>query len=91
MTPAPSHYYVPGLSPWPLLGSIGLFALVLGFALALNDFSGIGGFFIGIGLLIFLGNLCGWFATVIRESRADRYNDQVDASFRWGMAWFIPI
>ena len=31
----------------------------------------------------------GWFGTVIRESEAGIYNEQVDRSFRWGMGWFI--
>ncbi|OHC65515.1 MAG: MFS transporter [Rhodocyclales bacterium GWA2_65_20] len=84
-----SHYYVPEPSHWPLVGSIGLFALMLGFALALNDNAVGGGFAMGIGFLIFVGMLCGWFGTVIRESRDGKYNDQVDGSFRWGMAWFI--
>jgi cytochrome c oxidase subunit 3 len=30
-----------------------------------------------------------WFGQVIGESEAGVYNDQVDRSFRWGMAWFI--
>jgi cytochrome c oxidase subunit 3 len=33
--------------------------------------------------------LVGWFGTVIRESEAGAYNDQVDDSFRMGMIWFI--
>jgi cytochrome c oxidase subunit III len=31
----------------------------------------------------------GWFGAVIRESESDKYNKQVDVSFRWGMSWFI--
>lgn len=38
---------------------------------------------------ILLIMLFGWFGTVIRESESGLYNDQVDRSFRWGMAWFI--
>jgi cytochrome c oxidase subunit 3 len=33
--------------------------------------------------------LFGWFGTVIGESERGLYNMQVDASFRWGMSWFI--
>ena len=33
--------------------------------------------------------LFGWFGTVVRESEAGIYNNQVDVSFRWGMFWFI--
>ncbi|MDD5248346.1 MAG: cytochrome c oxidase subunit 3 [Rhodocyclaceae bacterium] len=84
-----STYFVPAPSHWPLIGSIGLFALMLGFALLLDDQTLAGGYAAGIGLLVFVGMLFGWFGTVIRESRSGRYNDQVDASFRWGMGWFI--
>jgi cytochrome c oxidase subunit III len=31
----------------------------------------------------------GWFGSVIAESEGDKYNRQVDVSFRWGMGWFI--
>ena len=33
----PGHYYVPHETHWPIIGSIGLFALVGGFAMYLND------------------------------------------------------
>ncbi len=84
-----SHYFVPQPSYWPIVGSFGLFCLLGGFALLLNDESLIGGYASGVGLLVFVGMLFGWFGTVVRESRGGRYNDQVDASFRWGMGWFI--
>ena len=41
----------------------------------------------GAGILIYM--LFGWFGTVIRESEDGKFNKQVDASFRWGMSWFI--
>src|SRR5690606_18163798 len=41
----------------------------------------------GVAITIFM--MFGWFGTVIRESQAKMYNDQVDKSFRWGMSWFI--
>ncbi|MBI4986023.1 MAG: cytochrome c oxidase subunit 3 [Rhodocyclales bacterium] len=84
-----SRYFVPAPSHWPLVGSIGLFLLMLGAALLLNDKATAGGYAVGLGFLIFVGMLFGWFGTVIAESRGGRYNDQVDASFRWGMGWFI--
>ena len=31
----------------------------------------------------------GWFGDVIKENLTDRYNEQVDRSFRQGMFWFI--
>ena len=84
-----SHYYVPASSHWPLVGSVGLFTLVLGVALLLDERAIPGGFAVGLGFLIFVGMLFGWFGAVIGESRSGKYNDQVDASFRWGMGWFI--
>ena len=84
-----SRYFIPEPSQWPLVGSIGLFLLMLGAALLLSDKSVAGGYALGLGCLVFVAMLFGWFGTVIKESRDGRYNDQVDASFRWGMGWFI--
>jgi cytochrome c oxidase subunit 3 len=41
----------------------------------------------GLALLAFM--FYGWFGDVIGESMAERYNAQVDRSFRQGMFWFI--
>ena len=84
-----TRYFVPQPSHWPLVGAAALFLLMLGAGLLLNDQTMVGGYAFGIGLLSFVGMLFGWFGAVIGESRGGRYNDQVDASFRWGMAWFI--
>lgn len=87
-------YYVPSQSRWPILASISLFLIAFGSATLINSLSaGEGG---GGGLLmllcgaLFLGLiLVGWFGHVIQESRAGLYSEQMDASFRWGMSWFI--
>lgn len=81
-------YYVPHGSHWPILGSIGLFLLVGGFAAMLNG-SGAGSTVMIIGALTVLVMIVGWFGTVIKESESGTYNEQVDLSFRWGMGWFI--
>ena len=88
MSHAHDKYYVPHGSHWPIVGSIGLLFLMLGVSTWLNgaDF----GFWVmmaGLAVMIFL--LIGWFGTVINESEAGKYNDQVDMSFRWSMGWFI--
>jgi cytochrome c oxidase subunit 3 len=79
-------YYLPQPSHWPIIGSIGLFTFLAGFASFLH-----GGTYLfmlaGAAILIYM--LFGWFGTVVRESQAGKYNDQVDMSFRWGMGWFI--
>ncbi len=81
-------YFVPKQSPWPFVGSIGMFTLAVGTA---NWFNGhLWGktiFFIGIAIMI--GMFVGWFRSVIRESVSGAYNRQVDVSFRMGMIWFI--
>ena len=82
------RYYVPHGTRWPILGSVGLFMIMLGGALWLNQ-SAVGPLVVGIGALALAVMLFGWFGTVIAESERGVYNQQVDASFRWGMSWFI--
>src|ERR1700739_602317 len=82
-----SQYYVPHHSPWPILGSVTLFTVMLGAVSYLNDWSGAWVFIPGAGLLATLFFL--WFGTVIDENQRGIYNLQVDKSFRMGMMWFI--
>lgn len=88
MSEAHGGYYVPHGTYWPIVGSIGLTTLLVGVANFLNG-SSIGSTMMiaGFGIMLFM--MFGWFGTVIRESEAGTYNDQVDKSFRWGMGWFI--
>ncbi|WP_297528626.1 cytochrome c oxidase subunit 3 [Thiohalobacter sp.] len=88
MTETHGGYYVPHGSHWPMVGSVGLTTMLVGFAMHLNG-SGIGLETMAIGAAIVIFMMFGWFGTVIRESEAHMYNDQVDRSFRWGMSWFI--
>jgi cytochrome c oxidase subunit 3 len=82
------HYYVPHGSHWPVVGSVGLLFMMVGVSSWLN---GAGpGFYVmltGVAIIIFM--VTGWFAEVIGESQRGLYNEQVDRSFRQGMAWFI--
>jgi len=79
-------YYLPQPSYWPIVGSVGMFLMLGGFANFLH-----GGTWIvmatGAAVIIFM--LFGWFGTVIMESQSGKYNSQVDMSFRLGMGWFI--
>ncbi len=87
-----SKYYLPEPSHWPLVGSLGLFVSLFGFASALPTTPGgeVGSLLMMyIGFAIVALMLFGWFGTVIRESEAGKYNAQVDTSFRMGMMWFI--
>lgn len=82
------EYYVPDGSYWPILGSVGLFALLGGFAGSLHGNTvGTIGMILGFGIIIFM--VFGWIGQVIHESETGTYNLQVDKSFRMGMGWFI--
>jgi cytochrome c oxidase subunit 3 len=85
--PDTSHYYIPHHSPWPIRGSIALFAVMLGAISYLNEWLGLWAFLPGAVLLAYL--FWGWFSTVIGENQHGIYNLQVDRSFRMGMMWFI--
>ena len=86
MSASKGGYYLPEPSHWPIVGSIGMFTLLFGFANFLHG----GSWLIpvaGAAVIIFM--LFGWFGTVIRESEGGLFNSQVDMSFRWSMGWFI--
>jgi cytochrome c oxidase subunit III len=88
MANAPSdNYYIPHDSPWPIRGSLALFAIMLGAIGYLNDWAGAWSFLPGAVLLAYM--FFGWFSTVIGENQHGIYNLQVDRSFRMGMMWFI--
>jgi cytochrome c oxidase subunit 3 len=82
-----SKYYLPHGSPWPILGSVALFCLMIGGALYLNEWAG--GWALIPGALLLATMFFCWFGTVIGESEQGVYNSQVDKSFRMGMIWFI--
>jgi len=81
-------YFVPEPSPWPIIGMVSLLTTLIGTVLAMNGVV-VGKFVVIGGLLLFAYLLYGWFRDVIAENLADRYNRQVDRSFRMGMFWFI--
>ena len=86
--PADSNkYYIPHGSPWPILGSVALFCLMMGAACYLNEWAGGWAFIPGV-LLLATMFFC-WFNTVIGENQQGIFNLQVDKSFRMGMMWFI--
>jgi len=83
-----ARYFIPDPSRWPITGSIGLLGMAFGAASWFNGWSP-GKFLVLGGLAILVYMMVGWFHTVAHESEGGRYNKQVDASFRWGMGWFI--
>jgi cytochrome c oxidase subunit 3 len=88
MSDSNSTYFIPDPSRWPLVGTIALSLTFIGASIMLNG-SGFGTFIMGIGIAAVVYMFAGWFADVIGESLQNKYNKQVDVSFRWGMAWFI--
>jgi len=81
-------YYIPDPSPWPITAMISILLMLAGGALAMNGV-GFGGIMVAGGFALLAFMFFGWFGAVINESMADRYNAQVDRSFRQGMFWFI--
>lgn len=81
-----SHYYVPTGSKWPIIGSVGLTCMLMGYA---NTLHGGTAYVMFAGVAIMLYMVLGWFSDVIAENQAGVYNDQVGMSFRMGMVWFI--
>ena len=86
---AKGDYYLPEPSPWPIITSVGLFLLALGFVLSINDLISGAEFSMYAGLAVIVFVAFRWFGQVIGESEAGVYNNQVDTSFRMGMGWFI--
>ena len=81
-------YYIPHKATWPIIGTVGLFTLLAGFANYLNG-SSIGPVMMVLGLLVFIFMLAGWFTLQSLESEFGMYNTQVGISYRMGMMWFI--
>ena len=83
-----TRYYVPQPSTWPIFGSVALLLMAFGAAAWFNG-AGAGKYAVFAGLAVLFYMLAGWFSQVAHESEGGQYNAQVDASFRWGMSWFI--
>ncbi len=88
MSHAPGSYYLPNPSAWPIVGSIGLFTLLLGFVQFLHD-GATGPWLMIFGSAVIIFMLFGWFGTVARESESGMYNTEVGVSYRISMMWFI--
>lgn len=90
------RYYVPHSSIWPIVGSIALFLTAYGGVsfihqstekVAAEGSFGQPLFYVGLATIAFM--MFGWFGTVIRENLKGMVSQQLDRSFRMGMAWFI--
>ena len=82
-------YFIPEPSRWPIVGTLALFVAFIGGGMVLNGYIGSGQYVLALGILAIIYLFYGWLKDVIDESIAGKYNEQVDISFRWGMAWFI--
>jgi cytochrome c oxidase subunit 3 len=70
------------------MGSCALLLMAIGAVLWMNEVAP-GPWVVLAGMAVLVYMMFGWFGTVIRESESGSFNKQVDASFRWGMSWFI--
>ena len=83
-----SSYFIPSPSKWPVVGSISMVLTLFGSAGLVNSIPN-AEFVLSAGLFILVYMFFGWFGQVAAESEKGEYSDKVDASFRWGMGWFI--
>jgi len=67
---------------------LAIFFMLSGTALTVNQV-GFGVWMILVGFALLMVMFYGWFGVVIKENLSDKYNEQVDGSFRQGMFWFI--
>ena len=81
-------YYIPEPSRWPIISASGVFVLLFGFILFINDV-GAGSMIMAAGFLMIAYIFFGWFGVVIDENLKGNYGSQVSTSFRQGMFWFI--
>lgn len=88
MTEKYERYYVPEQSYWPIVGSVGLFLMVIGSA-GLFQGKGYAPWVFLLGSITIVTMMFGWFKDVIEESHKGLYSAQMDRTFRWGMVWFI--
>lgn len=94
MAQSQQAYYVPPQSHWPIIGAVGLFCTLGGTGILLHALQQGGSGLLGrivilSGVLILIGMMIGWFASVIAETHQGLYSPQLDKSFRYGMSWFI--
>ena len=81
-------YYVPEEARQPIFLAVGLALLFGGFASHLHG-DGAGPVLMGLGGLLAAVMIWNWFALVINESEAGLNSEQMDRTYRMGMAWFI--
>ena len=89
VTMAEKHhpYHLVDPSPWPLIGALSALVTAVGLVLYMH---GYGLEVSGIGLLMVIGTMFGWWRDVIKESNdKSSHTPQVQFGLRLGMALFI--
>ena len=84
----PGSYFVPESSHWPIVGSIGLFVIMVGFINWVHSHP-VGPWLFLAGAAIMIYMMYGWFGDVIKESLSGKHSAQMDRSYRLSMMWFI--
>ena len=82
------EYFVPPPARWPIVGALAFLLMAFGAVGWING-AGTGPYVLIAGVVILARVMVGWFSDVIGEGRHGLYDDQVERSFRTGMAWFI--
>src|SRR3990167_1827640 len=82
------YYFVADPSYWPLVGSCGLFATLVG-AINMLHHNTFGTYLFLVGILLLVTTMFGWFRMVVRESVQGLHSNRMDNTYRWGMMWFI--
>ena len=77
MSGAHGGYYLPDPTKWPIITSMGLFLLALGFTLQIHHLAP-GPWLMVAGAIIIILMIAVWFGQVATESEAGRYDDQVE-------------
>ena len=87
-SPDRSRYFVPEPSAYPFALTVGLVAVIVGVWGYLEE-KNLGSWSLYTGTALALFIIFRWFRKVAQESEGAFYNSQVDATYRWGMSWFI--
>ncbi len=89
-------YHLVNPSPWPVVGSMFAFIMMLGAVVWMKGLSETNFFFregqpilFAVGFLGILYTMFGWWSDVIKESRAGDHTPVVDIGLRYGMILFI--
>jgi len=87
MAGAKNHdYHILPPSPWPVLGAISAFAMLLGAVFMFHDR---GAFLFGVGFLGVLYTMFVWWSDMVKESRIGDHTPVVQIGLRYGMLLFI--